>query len=227
MEPADAFARLTALPGMGAWTATSVISISLGAPDTIVLGDFHLPTMVNYAFTGDARRIAPDAGGDALMCRHLEPWSGHRQRIVRLLSTVGVVGPAACAPVDQPRHPTAVTGAASGGGRCCGKVGRCAALIVVSPCSSLRWPERCQRAASAILERCSRSSVPAGCRRGATQHRAGADRAAHVRGADRHDRGTRTRRPAPALALTGLSRRPDPIPAATGCSERRRDIGRR
>ena len=93
MEPADAFARLTALPGMGAWTATSVISVSLGAPDTIVLGDFHLPTMVNYAFTGDARRIAPDAGGDALMCRHLEPWSGHRQRIVRLLSTVGVSAP--------------------------------------------------------------------------------------------------------------------------------------
>jgi 3-methyladenine DNA glycosylase/8-oxoguanine DNA glycosylase len=90
MEPADAFTRLTALPGMGAWTATSVISASLGDPDTIVLGDFGLPTMINYAFTGDARRIAPDDGGDALMCRHLEPWSGHRQRIVRLLFTVGV-----------------------------------------------------------------------------------------------------------------------------------------
>jgi 3-methyladenine DNA glycosylase/8-oxoguanine DNA glycosylase len=93
MEPADAFTRLTVLPGMGAWTATSVISACHGAPDTIVLGDFNLPTMINYAFTGDARRIAPDAGGDALMCRHLAPWSGHRQRIVRLLSTVGVSVP--------------------------------------------------------------------------------------------------------------------------------------
>mgnify|MGYP001817708168 FL=1 len=93
MDVAAALTRLTALPGMGAWTATSVISASHGDPDTIVLGDYGLPTMVNHAFTGEARRVAPDDGGDALMCRHLEPWTGHRQRIIRLLYTVGVGAP--------------------------------------------------------------------------------------------------------------------------------------
>ena len=93
MSTPDAFRRLTALPGMGAWTATSVITASHGDPDTIVLRDYGLPTMVNYAFTGDARRVDPDAGGDELMCTHLAPWAGHRQRIVRLLFVVGIAVP--------------------------------------------------------------------------------------------------------------------------------------
>jgi len=90
MEPPEARTRLSALPGLGAWTATSVITATHGDPDTIVLRDYGLPTMVNYAFTGDARRLPADDGGDEIMCRHLAPWSGHRQRIVRLLFTVGV-----------------------------------------------------------------------------------------------------------------------------------------
>ncbi len=93
MSTPDAITRLTALPGMGAWTATSVITASHGDPDTIVLRDFGLPTMVNYAFTGDAARVAPDEGGDDLMGRHLAPWAGHRQRIIRLLFTVGIAVP--------------------------------------------------------------------------------------------------------------------------------------
>ena len=93
MSPADACARLSALPGLGAWTATSVITASHGDPDTVVLRDYGLPTMVNYAFTGDARRLPADDGGDEVMCRHLAPWSGHRQRIIRLLFTAGVSVP--------------------------------------------------------------------------------------------------------------------------------------
>lgn len=85
MDPASALRRLTALPGLGLWTATSVIGPSLGDPDTIVLRDYGLPTMVNYAFTGDARRIPADEGGDEIMCAHLAPWSGHRLRVVGLI----------------------------------------------------------------------------------------------------------------------------------------------
>jgi 3-methyladenine DNA glycosylase/8-oxoguanine DNA glycosylase len=85
MDAAAAFRRLTALRGLGPWTATSVIAVSHGDPDTIVLRDFGLPTVVNHAFTGEARRVPPDEGGDELMCRHLAPWSGHRQRVVRLI----------------------------------------------------------------------------------------------------------------------------------------------
>jgi 3-methyladenine DNA glycosylase/8-oxoguanine DNA glycosylase len=93
MTAADARARLSALPGLGPWTATSVITSSHGDPDTIVLRDYGLPTMVNHAFTGDARRLPADEGGDEIMCRHLAPWTGHRQRIVRLLYTAGVSAP--------------------------------------------------------------------------------------------------------------------------------------
>jgi 3-methyladenine DNA glycosylase/8-oxoguanine DNA glycosylase len=93
MAPADARVRLSALPGLGQWTATSVITASHGDPDTVVLRDYGLPTMVNYAFTGDPRRVPADDGGDEIMCRHLAPWAGHRQRIVRLLYTAGVSVP--------------------------------------------------------------------------------------------------------------------------------------
>ncbi|MEL6890177.1 MAG: DNA-3-methyladenine glycosylase 2 family protein [Actinomycetota bacterium] len=85
MSTADAAQRLTALPGLGVWTATSTLISSHGDPDVIMLRDYGMPTKVNYAFTGDATRLDPDAGGDEIMCRHLEPWAGHRQRIVRLL----------------------------------------------------------------------------------------------------------------------------------------------
>ena len=93
MTAADARVRLSALPGLGPWTATSVITSSHGDPDPIVLRDYGLPTMVHHAFTGDARRLSADEGGDELLCRHRAPWTGHRQRIVRLLFTAGVSAP--------------------------------------------------------------------------------------------------------------------------------------
>lgn len=93
MSPADARSRLTALPGLGVWTATSVITATHGDPDNVVLRDYGLPTMVNHAFTGDARRLRPDEGGDEIMCRHLESWAGHRQRVIRLLFAAGVSVP--------------------------------------------------------------------------------------------------------------------------------------
>lgn len=93
MSAADALVRLSALPGLGVWTATSTITTSHGDPDTIVLRDYALPTMVNYAFTGDARRIPADEGGDERMCEHLAPWAGHRQRVVRLLASGGMSPP--------------------------------------------------------------------------------------------------------------------------------------
>jgi 3-methyladenine DNA glycosylase/8-oxoguanine DNA glycosylase len=93
MSPDAALARITAFRGLGVWTATSVIGTSLGDPDTIVLRDYGLPTMINYAFTGDATRLRADQGADEVMCRHLEAWAGNRQRIIRLLFTAGVAPP--------------------------------------------------------------------------------------------------------------------------------------
>jgi hypothetical protein len=47
------------------------------------VGDFHLAAFVGYALTG---RRTDDAG----MLRLLEPWRGHRQRVVRMLGLSGV-----------------------------------------------------------------------------------------------------------------------------------------
>jgi len=93
MTAPDAIARISALPGLGEWTATATVLASHGDPDTIVMRDYGMPTLVNYAFTGDATRLDPDRGGDETMCAHLEPWRGHRQRIIRLLFAMGVSVP--------------------------------------------------------------------------------------------------------------------------------------
>ncbi len=92
--PIDAaLERLTALPGLGVWSATSTMTVSHGDPDVIVLGDYGIPTMVNYVFTGEVDRLPPEEGGDARMAEHLEPWAGHRQRIIRLLFSADVSVP--------------------------------------------------------------------------------------------------------------------------------------
>lgn len=85
MAPVDAAARLQALPGLGAWTATATVGITHGDPDMVMLGDYGMPTVVNHAFTGDARRLPPEPDGDRIMLEHLAPWMGHRARVVRLI----------------------------------------------------------------------------------------------------------------------------------------------
>jgi 3-methyladenine DNA glycosylase/8-oxoguanine DNA glycosylase len=93
MSVDDALIRLSVLPGLGMWTATATVLASHGAPDVLVLRDYGLPTLVNFAFTGDAQRLDPDLGGDEIMLAHLAPWAGHRQRIIRLLYVAGVSAP--------------------------------------------------------------------------------------------------------------------------------------
>jgi len=93
MPAAAAIERLSVLPGLGAWTATATSLSSHGDPDVIVLRDYGLPTLVNYAFTGESKRLDPDRGGDDIMAAHLAPWAGHRQRIVRLIMAAGIAVP--------------------------------------------------------------------------------------------------------------------------------------
>lgn len=83
MSPADAMARLTAFPGIGVWTASQVIQVALGDPDTVVLGDYNLPHLVSWNLAGEAR------GDDARMLELLEPYRGHRARVIRLLKAGG------------------------------------------------------------------------------------------------------------------------------------------
>ena len=86
MEPADARRRLRALPGVGAWTAAEVALAALGDADAVSVGDYHLPHHVAWALAGEPR------GDDDRMLELLEPYRGHRGRVLRLL-VAGAPGP--------------------------------------------------------------------------------------------------------------------------------------
>jgi 3-methyladenine DNA glycosylase/8-oxoguanine DNA glycosylase len=101
MEPHAAIARLRSLPGIGVWTAAETVQRALGHPDEVSVGDDHLHDTVVHALTGRAR------GDDAEMLELLEPWRGHRQRVVRLIELSGVAKPKfgpRYAPIDFRRH---------------------------------------------------------------------------------------------------------------------------
>jgi 3-methyladenine DNA glycosylase/8-oxoguanine DNA glycosylase len=70
---------LTALPGVGVWTAHEVGARALGDADAPPLGDYHLPALLGEAL-GDGTPI-PHEECEAF----LEPWRPHRGRLVRLL----------------------------------------------------------------------------------------------------------------------------------------------
>lgn len=94
MAPADATRRLTALPGIGPWTAAEVGLVALGDADAVSVGDYHLPDQVAWALAGEPR------GDDARMLELLGRWPGHRGRVIRL-----IVAGAGAAPRYGPRMP--------------------------------------------------------------------------------------------------------------------------
>lgn len=75
----EAHRRLQAIPGIGPWTSAEVALLALGDADAVSVGDYHLPNLVSWALAGEPR------GTDARMLELLEPWRGHRGRVVRLL----------------------------------------------------------------------------------------------------------------------------------------------
>jgi 3-methyladenine DNA glycosylase/8-oxoguanine DNA glycosylase len=79
--------RLSALPGMGAWTAAEVALVALGDADAVSVGDYHLPHTVSWALAGEPR------GSDERMLELLEPYRGHRGRVLRLLVAAGIAAP--------------------------------------------------------------------------------------------------------------------------------------
>ncbi|GII33175.1 DNA-3-methyladenine glycosylase family protein [Planotetraspora mira] len=86
-DSAEADRLLRALPGIGVWTSAEVRQRSHGDPDAPSVGDFHLPGMVGWAFTGEK---TDDAG----MLELLEPFRGHRHRVVKLIELSGLRPPA-------------------------------------------------------------------------------------------------------------------------------------
>jgi len=87
MAPEAARRRLTAVPGVGAWTAAKVALVALGDADAVPTGDYHLPHAVCWALAGKPR------GDDDTMLELLEPYRGRRGWVVRLLTAGGVQAP--------------------------------------------------------------------------------------------------------------------------------------
>jgi 3-methyladenine DNA glycosylase/8-oxoguanine DNA glycosylase len=79
--------RLRAVPGVGLWTAAEVMQRAHGCADAVSVGDYHQPSQIVYALRGEPR------ADDARFLEVLEPWRGHRYRVVRLVELAGIGAP--------------------------------------------------------------------------------------------------------------------------------------
>lgn len=78
-----AYDRMRAVPGIGPWTANGAARCALGDPDAVIVGDYWISHLVCSFFTGRAR------GSDEEMLSLLEPWTGQRGRVERLVHLSG------------------------------------------------------------------------------------------------------------------------------------------
>lgn len=81
--PGEVHRRLLTIPGVGAWTVAETVQRALGDPDAVSVGDYHLAGQVGWALTGEK---VDDDGMLAL----LEPYRGHRYRVIRYLLLSGL-----------------------------------------------------------------------------------------------------------------------------------------
>src|SRR5438477_6911003 len=87
MDREAAYHRMLAFPGIGPWTAAKVAAVALGDADAVPVGDYHIPHIVGYALEGTVRST------DERMLELLEPYRGHRGRVIRLLMVAGIGEP--------------------------------------------------------------------------------------------------------------------------------------
>ncbi len=86
-SPEALAAYLYSLPGVGQWTVQYLLGSALGQADATLTGDYNMPHTISWYLTGQER------GDDARMLELLEPYRGHRFRVVSLLWQSGVRAP--------------------------------------------------------------------------------------------------------------------------------------
>lgn len=82
----EVLAKLRTVPGVGAWTAAETSQRAHGDPDSVSVGDYHLPAIVGWALLG---KPVDDDG----MLELLSPWRGQRQRVMRIIEASGFAKP--------------------------------------------------------------------------------------------------------------------------------------
>lgn len=85
--PLSAAAVLQQFPGIGPWTASIARLVGFGDPDAVVIGDYHIPSIVAWNLAGERKAT------DDRMLELLAPFAGHRGRVVALLKTQGAKPP--------------------------------------------------------------------------------------------------------------------------------------
>lgn len=75
---------LLRVSGIGPWTTETVLGYGAGDIDAAIPGDLHLPRIICYALAGE------EDGSDERMMELLEPFRGHRFRIIRLITSAGI-----------------------------------------------------------------------------------------------------------------------------------------
>lgn len=87
MDLPSAYRRMLAFPGVGQWTAAKVAMVALGDADAVPVGDYHIPHTIGYALDGTPRST------DQRMLELLEPYRGHRARVIRMIMAAGIEAP--------------------------------------------------------------------------------------------------------------------------------------
>ncbi|MEU5685713.1 3-methyladenine DNA glycosylase [Streptomyces venezuelae] len=87
MEPPQAQSRLELIPGIGPWTSAETVQRSNGAPDSVTVGDVHLPGIIGHALADNR-----DANDEDMLAL-LAPYEGQRHRAARLILLSGRTPP--------------------------------------------------------------------------------------------------------------------------------------
>ncbi len=83
MPGPEARAHLMKLRGIGPWTSGVVCGGPLGDPDSVPIGDYHLPNIVAWNLAREPR------ADDARMMELLAPYAGFRGMVARMLKGAG------------------------------------------------------------------------------------------------------------------------------------------
>ncbi|MCP3992644.1 MAG: DNA-3-methyladenine glycosylase 2 family protein, partial [Actinomycetia bacterium] len=81
--PEQVQARLQRIRGIGPWTTAMVTAVTFGDPDAVPVGDYHIPNSIGWVLAGEPRST------DQRMLELLEPYRGHRWRVIRLAKAKG------------------------------------------------------------------------------------------------------------------------------------------